>query len=169
MNGRKMIKAIAFCERIKLLPLPRDEEMFQLQVDYGFIDPLSVVVAARAEKQGWRYAGPIFNGQCNIYTRLMRFGCGMNLAKAEERTKDLGYKLLPSHAREAITTQYAPDEESVIVFGGAQFRSPSGVMRTPFIVGDKNNSAWKTGLYYSADKWDINPHWAVIVSEVLRL
>lgn len=164
-----MMKTMAFYERIKLLPLPCDEEMFQLQIDYGLIDPFSVVVAAGAEKQGWRYAGPIFNGQCNIYARFIRFGCGMNLAKAEERAKESGYKLLPAHAREAIVTKYAPDEESVIVFGGAQFRSPSDVMRTPFIVGDKNNNAWKTGLYYSADRWDINPLWAVIVSEVFRL
>lgn len=162
------MKTISY-ERIKLLSLPKDEQIFQLRLDYNNFNPLDIVAAAGFEKRGWLYAGPAFKGQRIIYAMLMRFGCGVNLAKAEERTRDFGYKLLPVHARETIITQYAPDKESIIVFDGAQFRSPSGVLRTPFIIGDKDNSAWKTGLYYSADKWDINPRWAVIVSEVLRL
>lgn len=127
--------------------LNANAEWFELQVNND-VDPMSVVITAGYDQQGWKYLGPRLSGKQTLRVKLVRLGFTRNLDEAKKKADEMGYRLVEDQASKSFKVRFPkPDGMGPVVFGGSQWQDQNGIARV-------------TSLYNFKGEWDIYFRWS---------
>lgn len=135
-----------------LLPIPADNEEFELTLDGDAADPIGMVRSDGCQNhERWRFNGLRVEGKQTGTFKLVRAG-GVNLAAAKAK---LPNPMAEGQWREAFKAKYPQhDGKGPVGFGGSEWVNPRGFARFPFVSDDGSSKFGWAGFSLSGDwRW----------------
>jgi len=132
-----------------ITPVPEDNMEFELMLNPAEADPIEMVRADGYDNpEKWKFAGDkIKQPVTRTFTHLDLGSC-RNLDEARGKADKLGYKLADGRFRAAYRQKFPkPTRPIAVVFGGGDWRGPSGSRHVPYLDG--GGGAWYSHFYWS--------------------
>lgn len=139
------------------LPVPADDEEFELTINGDEVDPLDMM--QRDGFSDWRFNGPLVSGTHTRRFKIVRAGgyC-RDLAEVKQRVG----KLAEGQWREAFRKKYPrPDGCGPIGFGGSTWVAPYDHRRFPYL--HESGGAWYSYFRWADSASFFLGHWRWLV------